>query len=136
MAVESRIDKETAPEGRRGSCLVPRQGRPVVREKAENEGFRRERRQKEDGADLLSVLIRTRDEEEGCSGMTDLQLRDEVITLLTAGHETSALTLMYALHLLAEHPELLRRRFLYLVHWQRPPPCGFRLARHRGCQRC
>jgi cytochrome P450 len=62
-----------------------------------------ERRQKEDGGDLLSVLIRTRDEEGG-TGMTDLQVRDEVMTLLSAGHDTVALALTYAMYLLAEHP--------------------------------
>ncbi len=81
-----------------------------------------ERRQQENGTDLLSVLIRARDEEEG-SGMTDLQLRDEVMTLLIAGHETSALTLMYALHQLAEHPEAGRalREELATVMAGRPP---------------
>jgi cytochrome P450 len=53
-------------------------------------------------ADLLSVLLRARD--DGGSGMTDGQLRDEVRTLLLAGHETTALALTYALYLLARHP--------------------------------
>jgi cytochrome P450 len=67
----------------------------------------RERRQKEDGGDLLSVLIRTRDEEGG-TVMTDLQVRDEVMTLLSAGHDTTALALTYAMYLLAEHPDASR----------------------------
>ena len=54
------------------------------------------------GTDLLSVLLRTRD--DGGSGMTDGQLKDEVRTLLLAGHETTALALTYALYLLARHP--------------------------------
>jgi cytochrome P450 len=37
--------------------------------------------------------------------MDDVQLRDESITLLLAGHETTALTLGYAFHLLSDHPE-------------------------------
>jgi cytochrome P450 len=37
--------------------------------------------------------------------MSDAQLRDECITLFVAGHETTALTLTYALYLLARHPE-------------------------------
>ncbi len=54
------------------------------------------------GADLLSMLLRARD--DGGRAMTDGQLRDEVRTLLLAGHETTALALTYALHLLAQNP--------------------------------
>ncbi|HXJ20588.1 MAG TPA: cytochrome P450 [Polyangia bacterium] len=53
--------------------------------------------------DLLSLLIRARDEDGG--GMSDRQVRDEAMTLFLAGHETTALALTYALHLLARHPE-------------------------------
>ncbi|HEY4184844.1 MAG TPA: cytochrome P450 [Polyangia bacterium] len=52
--------------------------------------------------DLLSLLIRARDEEGG--QMTDAQVRDEAVTLFLAGHETTALTLTYALYLLATNP--------------------------------
>lgn len=41
--------------------------------------------------------------------MSDTQLRDEVLTLLLAGHETTALALGYALWLLADHPEIQDR---------------------------
>jgi cytochrome P450 len=53
--------------------------------------------------DLLSLLIRARDEDGGA--MTDAQVRDEAVTLFLAGHETTALALTYALHLLAKDPE-------------------------------
>jgi len=53
--------------------------------------------------DLLSLLIRARDEEGG--EMSDAQVRDEALTLFLAGHETTALALTYALHLLARDPE-------------------------------
>jgi len=53
--------------------------------------------------DLLSRLLSALDDEG--SGMTDRQLRDEVVTLFLAGHETTALVLLYALVLLARHPE-------------------------------
>jgi cytochrome P450 len=53
--------------------------------------------------DLLSLLIRARDEDGG--GMSDRQVRDEAMTLFLAGHETTALALTYALYLLARHPE-------------------------------
>jgi cytochrome P450 len=52
--------------------------------------------------DLLSLLIRARDEDGG--SMTDEQVRDEAMTLFLAGHETTALALSYALYLLALDP--------------------------------
>ena len=55
--------------------------------------------------DLLSLLIQARDENDG-SGMTDKQLRDEVMTLFLAGHETTANALTWAIYLLGEHPEI------------------------------
>lgn len=54
--------------------------------------------------DLLSMLLDARDEETG-TGMSDRQLVDEVITLLVAGHETSADALAWAWSLLAKDPD-------------------------------
>ena len=54
--------------------------------------------------DLLAMLIHARDEETG-EGMSDEQLRDEVMTLLLAGHETTANALTWTWHLLAANPE-------------------------------
>jgi cytochrome P450 len=59
------------------------------------------------GNDLLSVLLRARDEEGG--GMTDRQLRDEVMTLFLAGHETTANALAWTGYLLAQHPQVEAR---------------------------
>ena len=56
-----------------------------------------------DTGDLLSMLLRAQDEDG--SQMTDRQLRDEVMTLFLAGHETTALTLTWAWYLLARNPE-------------------------------
>lgn len=56
-------------------------------------------------ADLLSMLMEARDEETG-EGMTDQQLRDEVITIFSAGHETSANGLTWTLYLLSQHPSV------------------------------
>jgi cytochrome P450 len=53
--------------------------------------------------DLLSMLLAARDEETG-EGMSDKQLRDEVMTILLAGHETTANALSWTWYLLAEHP--------------------------------
>lgn len=59
----------------------------------------------QDQGDLLSVLLLARDEETGEPGMTDTQIRDEVMTILLAGHETTASALAWTFHLLAHHPE-------------------------------
>jgi len=59
------------------------------------------------GDDLLSRLLEARD--DGGRGMSDDQLRDEMLTLFLAGHETTALALSYALLLLARHPEAQER---------------------------
>ena len=57
--------------------------------------------------DLLDLLLAAQDEESGMS-MTDEQLKDEAITLLTAGHETAGAALSWAWYLLAQHPETQR----------------------------
>jgi cytochrome P450 len=61
----------------------------------------------EHGRDLLAMLMSARDEQGG--GMTDHQLRDETLTLLLAGHETTALALMWAWYLLSLNPRAERR---------------------------
>lgn len=57
-----------------------------------------------DSGDLLSMLMSARDEDG--SRMSDKQLRDEVLTFLLAGHETTALALTWTWYLLAQHPEV------------------------------
>ncbi|HEX8119413.1 MAG TPA: cytochrome P450 [Pyrinomonadaceae bacterium] len=57
----------------------------------------------EDTGDLLSMLLAAQDEDGG--RMTDKQLRDELMTIFLAGHETTALALTWAWHLLARNPE-------------------------------
>ncbi|WP_254862248.1 cytochrome P450 [Halovivax gelatinilyticus] len=58
-------------------------------------------------ADVISMLLAARDENE--NPLSDEQIRDEAITLLTAGHETTAVALTYTTYLLAQHPEIERR---------------------------
>jgi len=67
-----------------------------------------EHRAQADTGDLLSMLLAARDEDDG-TGMTDLQVRDEVITLFLAGHETTANALTWTWYLLAQHPEIEAR---------------------------
>jgi cytochrome P450 len=54
--------------------------------------------------DLLTLLLTARDDDG--NSMSDQQLRDEVITLLLAGHETTALNLSWTWYLLAKYPEV------------------------------
>jgi cytochrome P450 len=55
-----------------------------------------------DSGDLLSMLMNARDQDG--SGMSDKQLRDEVLTFLLAGHETTALALSWTWYLLGQNP--------------------------------
>ena len=57
--------------------------------------------------DVLSVLLQARDEEG--NAMTDSELRDELMTLLVAGHETTATSLAWAFDLLLHNPDKLAR---------------------------
>jgi cytochrome P450 len=69
-----------------------------------------ERRAAKDGEhdDLLDMLMRAQDEATR-EGMSDRQLRDEVMTLVLAGHETTANLLTWTFCLLSQHPEIARR---------------------------
>jgi cytochrome P450 len=60
------------------------------------------------GNDFLSILMQARDEDDG-TGASDKQLRDEVMTLFVAGHETTANALGWTLYLLGLHPEIQRQ---------------------------
>ncbi len=59
-------------------------------------------------ADLLTMLIEARDPDTG-AGFTDGELRNEAITMLLAGHETTASALAWTFALLAAHPEAAAR---------------------------
>ncbi|WP_237562806.1 cytochrome P450 [Bacillus dakarensis] len=54
--------------------------------------------------DLLGMIMAARDDENG-TGMTDKQIRDELMTIFLAGHETTANALSWTLYLLAQHPD-------------------------------
>jgi cytochrome P450 len=58
--------------------------------------------------DLLDMLLEARDADTG-EAMSDTQLRDEVLTIFAAGHETTAHTLGFAFVALAQHPDVLAR---------------------------
>jgi cytochrome P450 family 135 len=58
-------------------------------------------------SDVLSLLLRARDEDG--EAMTDAELRDELFTMLGAGHETTATGLAFAFELLLRNPAVLER---------------------------
>jgi cytochrome P450 len=64
------------------------------------------RKEKEDRGDLMSHIVFAADEQ---GQMSEKQVRDELMTLLFAGHETTAHTLTWAWYLLATNPDKLRK---------------------------
>lgn len=60
-----------------------------------------------DGSDVLSILLAARDADG--APMTDRELRDQLLTMLVAGHETTATALAWAFERLVRHPAVLRR---------------------------
>lgn len=59
-----------------------------------------------DSGDLLSMLLLAQDEAGDGTGMTDKQVHDEALTLLLAGHETTAVALTWTWYLLSQHPSV------------------------------
>jgi cytochrome P450 len=59
------------------------------------------------GQDILSLLLDAADEDG--NSLTDLQVRDEVMTLLFAGHDTTTSTIAFMFYELARHPEIVER---------------------------
>lgn len=68
---------------------------------------RRAMPREERGEDILSMLLDARDEQG--EPMTDQELRDELMTLVVAGHETTATSLAWTMHLLYRNPDSMRR---------------------------
>jgi cytochrome P450 len=69
--------------------------------------IRMRRESDQEAHDLLSMLLQAQDDDG--ARMTDRQLRDEVMTLFLAGHETTALALSWTWYLLAQNPEIERK---------------------------
>lgn len=83
------------------------------------------------GGDLLSMLMHARDEEG--QQMNDRQLRDEAVTLLLAGHETTALALSWTWYLLSHHPEVdgqLHEEVRRVLNGRSPTPADMRGLRY------
>ena len=69
--------------------------------------IRRRRSREQDATDILGLLLAARDEDG--SGFSDEDVRDQLMTLMFAGHDTSTSTITFLLYELARHPEALRR---------------------------
>ncbi len=79
--------------------------------------------------DLLARLIAARDEETG-GGMTSQEVRDQVVTIFMAGHETTALALTWTWYLLSQHPAAEAR-----LHGELDAVLGGRPPRHEDLAR-
>jgi cytochrome P450 len=77
------------------------------------------------GNDFLSILLSARDEEDG-RGIPDRQIRDEVMTMFLAGHETTANALAWTCYLIAQSPAVQQRLASEVrgVLGDRPPTAG------------
>ncbi len=78
------------------------------------------RKSNQDSGDLLSMLIQAKDEETGI-GMTDEQIRDEVMTMFLAGHETTATALCWTWYLLGTHPDVMNSFYDEVTSLKRIP---------------
>lgn len=79
------------------------------------------------GEDLLGLLMAARDEETG-EGMSDEQLRDEILTMLIAGHETTANALAWTIYRLSQHADVDARLHSELLSVEEGPAMARELA--------
>jgi cytochrome P450 len=100
-----------------------RRSREVIAGLLEAEIRRRRAAPEGDGADLLSLLVEARTEEG--DGLSDAEIRDQAITLLFAGHDTTTATVGFLLWELARHPEVLARLRAELDEATGGAPPGF-----------
>jgi cytochrome P450 len=102
LRIALRPPSQARPTGAIGRALE-RLDEVIYREIA----LRREAQDLAERADILSLLMQARDEDG--APMTDGELRDELVTLLLAGHETTATSVAWAVERLVRHPQKLRR---------------------------
>ncbi len=74
----------------------------------------RRREQSDRPGDVLSLLLDA--EDEGGEPMTDRELRDQLLTMLVAGHETTATALAWAFERILRHPDVMMRLRAELAH--------------------
>jgi len=81
-----------------------------------------------DDPDLLSTMLRLR--RQSRIGLTDQQIRDQILTFFTVGHETTATGMMWTWYLLSENREVAKRLYSEVDH-----VLGDRLPSGRDCDR-
>lgn len=101
MPLSELLDRLPLPANRRFAAARARLDATVHRMIAERRANPR------DTGDVLSTLLLAQDEGDG-TGMSDGQVRDEVLTLFLAGHETTANALAWTWYLLARNPDAER----------------------------
>ena len=75
------------------------------------------------GPDLLQMLVDVRDEEGDGEGLTDQEIRDQLVTFYLAGHETTSQALTWTFYLLSQNPHVEAR-----MHAELNDVLGHRLA--------
>ena len=88
------------------------------------------RKSERDHGDLLSMLLASQNEEGSTGGMTNQQIRDECLTLLLAGHETTANGLSFIFFLMAQHPDVQEQVFAEASPVLKNTASGSRPGRH------
>jgi cytochrome P450 len=76
-----------------------------------NEHKTNEQKANESNSDLLFALLHAQDSDAGIGKMSDSQLRDEVMTIFLAGHETTANALTWTFYLLSQYPAVELRLY-------------------------
>jgi cytochrome P450 len=93
------------------------------------ERFIAEHRQSgQDHGDLLSMLLITQDEEELGRRLSNKQIRDEVLAMFLAGHETTATAITWTWYLLAQHPVITAKVYAEIdsvLQGQTPTPADY-----------
>lgn len=87
--------------------LKAERGRDFLRNNV-SESIAERRQTGERRDDLLSLMLDAKDPETGF-GLSDIDIRDNILTFIGAGHETTALALTWTFYLLARHPDIERR---------------------------
>ena len=94
---------------------------------------RREQQDLGEREDILSLLLQARDEDG--QAMTDGELRDELVTLLLAGHETTATAIAWAIERLVRHPDKLARLVAEIDAGEETSTCRRSSTRRCACAR-
>jgi len=81
-----------------------------------------------EGPDLLSIMVRL--QKQSRKGLTEQKIRDQILTFLMVGHETTATALMWTWYLLSENPEVTKKLYSEVDH-----VLGDRLPSGQDCDR-